>query len=151
MNTNTHTSHIIVSKTKLCLISKTYYHLLVSTYIYWLTWAVRSDIGTRPSTTSLYSLGAGALKTHNPETEVVHALQWPFSGTSYVSTPISMTVTADEVVASPTCNTNQLRRLTYQISSNLVQESACIQGLQTDTTYEVCLFPIYSTFLINLI
>ena len=59
----------------------------------------------------------------------------------YVSTPISMTVTA-ELVASP--NPNQLRLITYEMISNLVQESACIQGLETDTTYEVCLFPTFT-------
>ncbi|XP_064382756.1 receptor-type tyrosine-protein phosphatase F-like [Halichondria panicea] len=59
----------------------------------------------------------------------------------YVSTPISMTVTA-ELVASP--NPNQLRLLTYEMISNLVQESACIRGLETDTTYEVCLFPTFT-------
>lgn len=59
----------------------------------------------------------------------------------FVQAPLSMVVTAS-LEGSPSASQNKL--LTYDLDSTLARDTACIQGLEADTTYEICLQPRFS-------
>ncbi len=59
----------------------------------------------------------------------------------FVEVPTSVEVIAT-VLGSPSGNQNQ--RVEYRLESDLAQESACFEGLEAGTTYEICLKPTFS-------